>query len=554
MDAAANGLIKDFAENYMEALFYFCLKKTSNSADAEDLTQDIALNILTALRKGTVPENFPAWVWQIARNRYAVWAKLKHNRSQSVTGFDVGDYEIENKNGNVLDEMIYSEELSLLRRELAFIKQDYRQILVAYYIEDKSVREIAQNLSLSESVVKQRLHRARKILKEGMDMAREFGRLSYKPENIAFFMNGLSGEFGEPWNYISRSLCKNILLAAYRTPSTAEELAIEVGVAMPYMEEELNGLVAATLMKKNSNKYETNFIIISAEAQKHIYAHLQSLVPSLLKVIIEALEFEIGWKDENCPGWHEGYQPLKDMKWTLFLNKIDTICRSMPEEVCELIRNMIPAEKLGPWGFTPRPNKGEWDIVGMETYDGDKPGFVGLSGCVSNPSEKNLPLIHFEQYNHKYWGSKGASYKNMTYAHGKALVSIANGHTDEADDAILKDLESYGYIKKTENGYIPTILVMRKEKTLKMPKEVLAQLTALHHKAGELYSRHYLFCRDQIYSEIPTFLREDTIQIETACQLISAVRGAILDEAVKQGYLTYDDPNHDRMLGAYLTL
>ena len=95
---------------------------------------------------------------------------------------------------------------------------------------------------------------------------------------------------------------------------------------------------------------------------------------------------------------------------------------------------------------------------------------------------------------------------------------------------------------------------MRKEKALKMPKEVLAQLTALHHKAGELYSRHYLFCRDQIYSEIPTFLREDTIQIETACQLISAVRGAILDEAVKQGYLTYDDPNHDRMLGAYLTL
>ena len=79
-------------------------------------------------------------------------------------------------------------------------------------------------------------------------MAREFGKLSYNPENISFINNGLYGANGEPWNYISRSLCKNILLAAYRTPSTAEELAMEVGVALPYMEEELRGLVDVTLM------------------------------------------------------------------------------------------------------------------------------------------------------------------------------------------------------------------------------------------------------------------------------------------------------------------
>ena len=51
-----------------------------------------------------------------------------------------------------------------------------------------------------------------------MDMAREFGKLSYKPENITFVMNGMVGKSGEPWNYISRLLCKNILLAATETP------------------------------------------------------------------------------------------------------------------------------------------------------------------------------------------------------------------------------------------------------------------------------------------------------------------------------------------------
>ena len=166
-------LIHEFAENYMEKLFYFCLKKTGKQNEAEDLTQDIALQVLTALNRGQSPTNFSAWVWQIARNRYCVWAKKKHDRAESVTGADIGDYEIEDESENpagLLDEMVHSAQMARLRRELAFIRSDYREIVVAYYIENRSVRDIASSLSLSESAVKQRLCRARKILKEGMDM------------------------------------------------------------------------------------------------------------------------------------------------------------------------------------------------------------------------------------------------------------------------------------------------------------------------------------------------------------------------------------------------
>lgn len=71
--------------------------------------------------------------------------------------------------------MIHTEQMALLRRELVFIKSDYRNTVVAYYIENKNVREIAESLSLPINTVKSRLLRAREILKEGMDMAREFG-------------------------------------------------------------------------------------------------------------------------------------------------------------------------------------------------------------------------------------------------------------------------------------------------------------------------------------------------------------------------------------------
>lgn len=119
-------LIAEFTENYMEKLFYFCLKKTGSSTEAKDLTQDIALNILAALNNGTIPTSFSAWVWRIARNRYCVWADGKHRNTESVTGADIGDYEIEDESESTLDKLVRSEQLALLRRELAFIRSEYR--------------------------------------------------------------------------------------------------------------------------------------------------------------------------------------------------------------------------------------------------------------------------------------------------------------------------------------------------------------------------------------------------------------------------------------------
>lgn len=544
-------LINEFAENYMEKLFYFCLKKTGSHIEAEDLTQDIALQIITALNKGTIPTSFSAWIWQIARNRYSVWAKAKHSRNESVTGSDISDYEIEDASENILDEMIHTEQVALLRRELAFIKSDYRNIVVAYYIENKSVRDIASSLSISISAVQQRLHRARIILKEGMDMAREFGKLSYNPENIAFWVNGLHGANGEPGIYVSRSLSKNIMLAAYRTPATAEELAMEVGVALPYMEEELSTLVDATLMKKNGNKYETNIFIVSAEAQEKICAHVRGIAPELTKAIVDTMEYNIEWSNKNAPNWHEGYQSYEDMKWALLMIEADNVSF---DTLKPFNKNAKDVPNIGPWGHTLRPNGGEWDLLGMEIHHGDEPKHVGLSGCVSCPNEKDLPEIMFRQFRFKYCGIENRTPPVLTYADGQAMVAVAEGKSADVDKSILNRLESYGYIKKTDDGYIPAIMVMRKNKSSKMPKEIREQFEALRHKATEIATRHYLFCREQIYKEIPDFLKEDEFQIDHACANIFSMRGAVLEEAIRQGYLTFDKDNEKQMLGAYLVI
>lgn len=159
-------LIREFTGNIMEKLFYFCLKKTGNRTHAEDLTQDIALQILAALNRGAVPENFSAWVWQIARNRYAVWAKGKHDRNEAVTAADIGDYELPDDGENPLETMIHAEQTALLRRELSFIKSDYRNIVVAY----------AEKQSISHSV-----GQIKRILSEAREYAFSLTAASLPP-------------------------------------------------------------------------------------------------------------------------------------------------------------------------------------------------------------------------------------------------------------------------------------------------------------------------------------------------------------------------------------
>ena len=106
-----DSMIKDFTENYMEKLFYFCLKKMGDNQAAEDLTQDIAFNVINSLNKSNIPDNFPAWVWRIARNRYSSWADAKHRYKESVSDSDIDDCVIADENGDILGDMVYEEQL-----------------------------------------------------------------------------------------------------------------------------------------------------------------------------------------------------------------------------------------------------------------------------------------------------------------------------------------------------------------------------------------------------------------------------------------------------------
>lgn len=355
--------LEQFAAEYMEKLFYFCLKKTGSNTEAEDLASEIALHVVAGLRRGVIPVNFSAWVWTIARNRYATWADQKHKQQATVC-----DQEVENlklaDDTDILGDLIHAEDLALLRREFAFISRDYREIVVAYYMDGRRVRDIAHSLSLSETAVKQRLYRARSILKEGMTMAREFGPKSYKPEEVYFCASG-NQPSGLPWTVVDRQIPKNILLHASNNPCTIEELALELGIAVPYMEEEVTILKNATLLKDLGGKYITDFFIADRECQLDIY-HVLRRNSKQRSQYFDAITSDVLPKARTM-GIAEAHITDDIVKWWLLLDTIDHC-------VAQLEQYSIALP-------TPRANGETWGFVGYETVELPEIIRMGHNGC-----------------------------------------------------------------------------------------------------------------------------------------------------------------------------
>ena len=541
-----NQLVHEFAENYMEKLFYFCLKKTGCHEDAEDLTQDIAFQIITALNKGTIPTSFSAWVWQIARNRYSVWAKEKHDRNESVTGSDIGDYEIpdESEGENILNEMIHKEQIALLRRELAFIKSDYRNIVVAYYIENKRIRDIAESLSLSISTVQQRLHRARIILKEGMDMTREFGVRSYKPEDVRFGCSCDSfGEFGQPWTILNHKIYKNIFLEAYGNPSTAEELSLELGVALPYMEEELQYLTDQTLLTKDGNKYETAFPILSKHAQEKMWAYNESLIVPITSLFIKLIDTFTKACEAHGISYYGTYSSYEDAKWTILMSAFDSFVFSASPE--------------GYWnrGYAKRPDGGCWDIVGYQNADIPDIPWVGLHG--SRNERPDRPAVRFKQYKFRrdYISEKTPSH--LTHDEALTLKAVAEGKWSACEPYWLERLLSYGYIKKTDTGYEPTVVVFdgrSKEEYLSLfTEEERALLTKIASKLRKLLREAIDYARKAITMDLPKSIANNEHLSIFACKENLYERRYVLEQALKDGWLVYDE-HTSPVIGAFLYL
>lgn len=254
----------------LRSIHRFSMARLYDKTEAEDLTNDILYEILKSAHRLKDDAAFYGFMWRIADNTFKRHLRAKRNQERTDGGY-AGVYW-----DTPESEAVHQEELQLLRRELALLSSQYRETTVAYYIHNKSCAEIAGDLHISLEMVKYYLFKTRKLLKEGVEMTRELGEKSYHPGTFRMGYWG-GGDNSRYWALFKRKLPGNIVLAAYDTPLTIQELSLELGVAVVYLEEEVELLLQEEILRKTGDRYQTNIILFTEKYEQQLAGLIKPL-------------------------------------------------------------------------------------------------------------------------------------------------------------------------------------------------------------------------------------------------------------------------------------
>ena len=144
------------AESYRDRLFAAAFQVCGNAADAEDAAQEALLRYHTSEKQFESEQHIRAWLLRVAIN-------CAKNLTRSFF----------RRNTVPLEEYMETLEFDSgqsreIFREVMNLPEKYRLVIHLYYYEDYSVAEIGRILGLTESNVKVRLSRGRKLLKEAL--------------------------------------------------------------------------------------------------------------------------------------------------------------------------------------------------------------------------------------------------------------------------------------------------------------------------------------------------------------------------------------------------
>ena len=190
-DSSLSGLVQAFQAGNREAFAelvgrYQNLATSIAFANSGDLqrSEDIAQQaFLLAWQKQSEladPDRFAGWIRGIVTNVARNERRIKENRIQKAA-VELSDHHGPATNANPQNQASREEQNELLWSSLNQIPLEYREPLVLFYREDLSVAAVAEQLELSKDVVKQRLSRGRKMLKQEIETIVEDFLVDSKP-------------------------------------------------------------------------------------------------------------------------------------------------------------------------------------------------------------------------------------------------------------------------------------------------------------------------------------------------------------------------------------
>ncbi len=163
-------------QRYQPMVFRITVGFVHNKEDADDLTQEIFIQVYHALSKFRGDSNFQTWLYRIVLNA-AINHKRKNNRNifQRIGNFLHHDWEKEKylripETDNPENILIKEEHRELVRKALEALPENQRSAIILSKYDDLSQREIAEILGVTEGAVEALLQRAKSNLRKKLSV------------------------------------------------------------------------------------------------------------------------------------------------------------------------------------------------------------------------------------------------------------------------------------------------------------------------------------------------------------------------------------------------
>lgn len=149
-------------------MFNLAYRLTGNREDAMDVTQETMLRAYRALPSFKEGADFLPWIYRIAWN---ICADRGRRRKRTPVTLSLEGNEAEARTlpnpGASPDEDVEKDELRrILESAISRLDDGYRELVVMFHLDGLSIKEISKITGLKDTVIKNRLYRGRRMLKQ----------------------------------------------------------------------------------------------------------------------------------------------------------------------------------------------------------------------------------------------------------------------------------------------------------------------------------------------------------------------------------------------------
>ena len=152
-------------DRYAKMVYNKCYGFAKSQDEAEDLTQDVFLQLFIKLKMFKGKSKFSTWLYSFTYNFCVNYVNRNKQRKMSDKSIPVEDSEYK-LSAEVPDEDLFELKTKKLEKALNLIAAEDKSLLLLKYQDGASIKELTTLMELGESAVKMRLKRAKERLME----------------------------------------------------------------------------------------------------------------------------------------------------------------------------------------------------------------------------------------------------------------------------------------------------------------------------------------------------------------------------------------------------